>query len=325
LTEKLLGWYAQSRRDLPWRRTRDPYRIWLSEVMLQQTRVQAALPYYKRFLERFPTVEALAAAPEQDVLACWSGLGYYTRARNMQKAARQVAAMAAFPSTYRAIRALPGIGDYTAAAIASIAFAEPHAVVDGNVLRVVARVDNDRSDVLAAGTRERFRSRVLEWLDPAHPGDFNQAVMELGATICLPRDPHCPSCPIASHCAARAAGTQALLPVKSRLAEPERVAGILVIVRKKGRVLLWQRPAAASRMAGFWELPAPEQLPGLRRGPTLGKIRHSITHHRYELAIIVGTVTRAPRGFRWISGEELSRIPLSTSARKALAAVVPAL
>src|SRR5215831_16832447 len=160
---RLLAWFRKGHRDLPWRATSDPYRIWVSEIMLQQTRAQAVIPYYERFLERFPTVEALAAAPEDEVLALWAGLGYYSRARNLRRAAQQVAERGGFPRDFEAIRALPGIGDYTAAAIASIAFGLPHAVLDGNVMRVIARVENDASDIASARTRERFRAIAQGW------------------------------------------------------------------------------------------------------------------------------------------------------------------
>jgi A/G-specific adenine glycosylase len=320
LTESLLAWYRGGHRDLPWRRTRDPYAIWISEIMLQQTRVQTALPYYERFRARFPNVEALAQAPEQDVLACWSGLGYYSRARNMHKAARQIAAAGSFPAGFDTIRALPGVGDYTAAAIASIAFGQPCAVLDGNVMRVVARVENDGSDIASLRTRRRFRAAAQRLLDPQSPGEFNQAIMELGATICLPRDPRCQLCPIAAACKARQAGVQAQLPVKRRGVEPRCISGAVAVVRRSGKVLLRQRPGAASRMGGFWELPAPDQLPEFQPAETLGRIRHSITHHRYELLVVSGALRRAPRGCRWFSMEELSRIPVSTIARKALAA-----
>ena len=219
----LLAWYRANHRPLPWRGTRDPYRIWVSEIMLQQTRAQAVVPYYERFLARFPTIEALAAAPEAEVLALWAGLGYYSRARNLRRAAQAIAG--AFPRDYESIRALPGIGDYTAAAIASIAFQLPYAVLDGNVLRVVARVENDASDIGNARTRERFRAIAQEWLDPADPGHFNQALMELGATVCLPRNPLCLLCPIASRCRAHAEGATAQVPVKLRKVEPVRLEG----------------------------------------------------------------------------------------------------
>jgi A/G-specific adenine glycosylase len=315
----LLAWYARGHRDLPWRHSRDPYAIWVSEIMLQQTRAQAVIPYYRRFLERFPTVEALAAATEDDVLALWSGLGYYSRARNLRLAAQHIAAAGAFPREYAAIRALPGIGDYTAAAVGSIAFDLPFAVLDGNVLRVVARVANDASDISAGRTRKRFREIAQQWLDPREPGHFNQALMELGATVCLPRNPLCLVCPLAACCRARQEGTTAQLPVKLRKTEPVRLSGILLVVRNRGRILLRQRDAAASRMAGFWDLPAPEDLPGAKLGARIGEIRHTITHHHYTLEVRSATAGLPDRdSFRWFKIAQLAAIPFSTTARKAL-------
>ena len=315
----LLEWYARGHRDLPWRRTTDPYRIWVSEIMLQQTRARAVIPYYQRFLERFPDVAALAAAREEEVLALWSGLGYYSRARNLRRAALEIAAAGSFPRDYERIRDLPGIGDYTAAAVASIAFGLPHAVVDGNVLRVVARVTGDASDIGAAATRERFHAVAREWLAACDPGRFNQALMELGATVCLPRNPLCLTCPLSGHCAARAAGKQSQLPVKLRRTAAVRIEGELLVVERRGRVLLAQRDAAASRMAGFWELPAAEDLPGAARGARLGEIRHTITYHHYTLSVRRAEVKGRVGGrLRWFARDELSGIPLSTTARKAL-------
>jgi A/G-specific adenine glycosylase len=315
--------YALVRRDLPWRRTRDPYAIWVSEIMLQQTRAQAVMPYYERFLARFPTVEALAAAPEQDVLALWSGLGYYSRARNLWRAAGAIAAGGEFPRNYDGIRALPGIGDYTAAAIGSIAFGLPYAVLDGNVLRVVARVENDAADIAGSRTRERFRAIAQEWLDAREPGHFNQALMEVGATVCLPRKPLCLVCPLASACRARTEGTAGQLPVKLRKIEPVRLTGTLLVIRKGGRVLLRQRHAKESRMAGFWDLPTPQELPGVAQGVLLGEIRHTITHHHYALEVRAAAAPRrvlAP--FRWFAPAEFDSIPLATTARKAWRAAV---
>jgi A/G-specific adenine glycosylase len=316
----LIDWYARGHRDLPWRRTEDPYRIWVSEIMLQQTRAQAVIPYYERFLARFPTVEALAASREEEVLALWSGLGYYSRARNLRKAAIAIREAGGFPRAFEAIRALAGVGDYTAAAVASIAFGLPHAVVDGNVLRVVARMEDDASDIGAGGTRERFREVAQGWLDTRRPGAFNQALMELGATVCLPRNPMCLVCPVAGLCKARESGRAGQLPVKLRKQEPVRIEGELLVVERGGRVLLRQREASASRMAGFWDLPSPEDLPGAKAGEVVGEIRHTITHHRYRLAVrrarVVGKVGEE---FRWFRAEELEGIPLSTMARKALA------
>jgi A/G-specific adenine glycosylase len=314
----LRRWYERGHRDLPWRATTDPYRIWVSEIMLQQTRAQAVIPYYERFLKRFPTVESLAASEEEEVLTLWAGLGYYSRARNLRRAAQQVADSGGFPREFDALRALPGIGDYTAAAIASIAFHLPHAVVDGNVLRVVARHENDAADIGSARTRERFREIAQSWLDRAHPGMFNQAMMELGATVCLPRNPLCHDCPLASGCEALAAGTVAQLPLKLGRKEPVRIEGTLLIVRRRGRLLLRQREPDVRLMAGFWDLPTPTDLPGARIGQCFGEIRHSITHHQYTLQIAAATV-RVPKGpFRWFADEELAQVPLSTTARKAL-------
>ena len=318
ISQLLLDWYRSGHRHLPWRSDTDPYRIWVSEIMLQQTRAQAVIPYYERFLRRFPTVEALAAAAEPDVLALWSGLGYYSRARNLRRAAQRIGAAGGFPREYAGLRALPGIGDYTAAAIASIAFGLPHAVLDGNVLRVVARVENDDADIGAPRTRERFRAIAQEWLDPKHPGPFNQALMELGATVCLPRNPLCLVCPVAALCRAREAGTVDGLPVKLRKTTPVRMEGVLLVVRRRGRVLLRQRDAGARRMAGFWDLPSPEDLPGARMGKQLGEIRHTITHYHYTLAVRFAAARAKGPGFGWFPTVELAGIPLSTTARKAL-------
>ena len=318
IAKLLLDWYRQGHRDFPWRRTHDPYRIWVSEIMLQQTRAQAVIPYYERFLERYPNVEALARAKEEEVLALWSGLGYYSRARNLRRAAEHIQAAGGFPREYHAIRQLPGVGDYTAAAIASIAFGLPLAVLDGNVLRVVARVKNDPSDIASPRTRERFRDVAQQWLDPRSPGAFNQALMELGATVCLARNPLCLVCPLSSLCGARAEGTAAQLPVKLRRVEPVRVDGTLLVIHRRGRVLLRQREADERRMAGFWELPTPDHLPGARVGDVVGTVRHSITHHRYHFQVAQASASPRERSFRWFPTHHLAAIPLSTSARKAL-------
>ena len=316
LAAKLLRWYDANSRDLPWRRTSDPYRIWVSEVMLQQTRAQAVIPYYERFLDQFPTPASLAQAPEEAVLACWSGLGYYSRARNLRKAAALIDG--AFPAEYDAIRKLPGIGDYTAAAIASIAFGLPHAVLDGNVLRVIARLTNDASDIASTRTRARFREIAQQWLDRRRPGAFNQALMELGATICLPRAPQCSLCPLDSLCEARHAGRESQLPIKLRKQVREDIAGVLVIAKRGSRLLFWQRTAESRRMATFWELPSPEQLPELKTPQVIGSFRHTITHHHYTFTVWSAQVARAPRFLEWLFIKNLKLLPLSTTSKKAL-------
>ncbi len=321
LRRKLLAWYARAARPLPWRQTRDPYRIWVSEVMLQQTRVAAVLPYYERFLERFPTVEALAAAPETDVLAAWAGLGYYSRARNVQKAARQILAAGGFPSDYESIRSLAGVGDYTAAAIASIAFDLPFAVLDGNVMRVIARLTGEDGDLRSSATLRRLRDIADTMLDRRNPGRFNQALMELGATVCLPRQPQCLLCPITAECVAFRAGSQEKLPVKSSGAGPIQVSKTLLIIQQDGRILLWQRPADSQRMARFWEVPEADQLPQACPGEEIGRFRHTITRHNYTFTVRRASLRSAPRGFRWTKLARLDEVLLSTVARKALAAL----
>lgn len=316
----LAEWYQAARRDLPWRGTRDPWRILVSETMLQQTRASVVAPFYERFVARYPAAASLAATPEPELLAMWRGLGYYTRARNLQKAAREVAARGAFPGTYEEIRALPGVGDYTAAAVASIAFDLPHAVLDGNVMRVLSRAFAERGDIQTQPVRARLKQHAQRLLDPRRPGDFNQALMELGATVCLPRNPQCLLCPWREQCAARAAGIAEELPVKGRKREPVRVQLALCVVERDGALLLRQREAHSSRLAGFWDLPEERELPRAVLGPVVGSFRHSITRHDYTVQVRAATVRRAPRGFQWVRKGDLDGLPLSTMARKALAA-----
>lgn len=318
LSELLIAWYRRNRRELPWRSTRDPYRIWVSEIMLQQTRVAAVIPYYQRFLDRFPAVEALAAATEPELLSLWSGLGYYSRARHLQRAARLVAAAGKFPESRDELLLLPGIGDYTAAAIASIAFGEPCAVLDGNVLRVMARVKAETGEIGRREVRNRLREAAEEYLDRRYPGDFNQAVMELGATLCLPREPKCLLCPIREHCRSFRTGRQQELPARAPRAAAERIRRTAYIVRRNGALLLWQRPADSAKLAGFWELPEPEQAPAAFRRERLGAFRHSIVNHSYRFEVWAADLEAAPEGCRWVPIRSLDRFLLSTTARKAL-------
>ena len=244
--QPLLSWYHTSKRDLPWRHTRDPYRIWVSEIMLQQTRVEAVMRYYQRFLERLPDVQALADCPEGELLKLWEGLGYYSRVRNMQRAARVIVQQHAgrFPRTYEEILALPGIGEYTAGAIGSFAFDLPLPAVDGNVLRVVARLTALEEDVLSPKTRRAVTEAVAQAQPALCAADFNQAMIELGALVCLPNGaPKCAECPLAATCLARKAGLQERLPIRKKNA-PRKIQHKTVLILREGeRVALRRRPS----------------------------------------------------------------------------------
>ena len=285
--------------------------------MLQQTRAAAAIPYYEAFLRRFPGVESLARASESEVLAAWSGLGYYSRARNLRRAAMAIFEIGGFPSHFDSIRALPGIGPYTAAAIASIAFGLPYAVLDGNVMRVISRLKADGADIGSSLTRSRFQSMVQELLDPAQPASFNQAMMELGATVCLPRDPFCLVCPVARFCEAHATGRQSEFPVKLRKPAPIEEVLEMVVVCQGDRILMRQRPASNRRMADFWELPPPADLPDLTGITRLGEFRHAIVNHRYLTTVFSGVASPRP-GMAWLAADGGGTYPITTMTRKAL-------
>ena len=305
LRASLLAWYDRHRRALPWRATRDPYRIWVSEIMLQQTRVNAVLEHYRRFLQRFPDARALARARLSSVLAAWSGLGYYRRARALHASARLLVREldGRFPRTAEGLRALPGIGRYTAAAIASIAYGEPQAVVDGNVERVLGRLAGRH---LPATQAWEDAGRLL---DRARPGDFNQAMMELGATICLPGEPQCSKCPLARWCRSRGALVRAAAPARRRARAAYRLAV------RDGAVLLRRRPAGDSLMPGMWELPAARSNGSGSRAVL--RLRHSITTTDYQVAVL-----RSRRGAagdaRWVPRSRLASLPLTGLARKIL-------
>ena len=304
----LLRWYDANKRDLPWRRTRDPFRIWVSEIMLQQTRVAAVLDHYRRSFQQFPIVAALAKAREQHVLTAWSGLGYYRRARMLHRAAKELAhdRRGRIPKTSAELQELPGIGRYTAAAIASIAFQEPIAVVDGNVERVLSRISGKQ---LGAGA---YWEQAPALLDPERPGDFNQAMMELGATLCLPHAPLCESCPIARHCSA-----QGHLPTTKLRAPQNRAHRYLALVRRKNAILLKQRSRSESVMPGLWDLPERTE-PEL---PPILLLKHSIMNTYYEVRVYgTGPPAQIP-GARWISLSRLGSIPLTGMSRKILRAL----
>ncbi len=313
----LLEWYASHRRDLPWRRTADPYAIWISEIMLQQTRVAAVIPYYENFLRRFPDYDTLAEAPESDLLGHWAGLGYYYRARNLQKAAKAMRDAGSFPASYDQIRLLAGVGDYTAAAVASIGFGLPHAVLDGNVFRVLSRVHNDAVNIASTAGRKHFAALAGELLDREHPGAFNQAVMELGATICLPKNPQCLVCPVAELCEARQRGTQNALPVKIAARKMVEEKRVLFWIERNKELLVWQRPPDSRLMPGFWELPERLQLPDVSAGRKFGSFRHGITFHNYQFEVWEADAPLDLRTCRWVSRDEFAALPVSTILRKA--------
>jgi A/G-specific adenine glycosylase len=305
--QRLLEWFDRHKRDLPWRHDRDPYRVWLSEVMLQQTRVAAVTGHYQRFLRRFPTIEKLASARESSVLAAWSGLGYYRRARMLHAAAKKVvkAYGGKFPGTAEDLRALPGIGRYTAAAIASIAFDQPVAVVDGNVERVLQRVEGKN----LAG--EALWGAAGEMLDRQRPGDFNQAVMELGATICLPRQPQCLLCPVSDQCATRGELDR---PGKGTRQTKREIHYTLAC--RDSSIFLVQRSKSATLMPGMWELPEIAAANGTEAWLTL---RHSITVTDYVVRVLRNP---APSGLdgRWVRKARVKTLPLTGLARKILRA-----
>ena len=303
---RLLDWYDKNSRDLPWRANRDPYRVWVSEIMLQQTRVAAVIAHYHEFLRRFPTVEKLAAAREASVLAAWSGLGYYRRARMLHAAAKEVVRDHAgkLPVTSAGLRALPGIGRYTAAAIASISFGEPVAVVDGNVGRALERVSARRL------SGENLWRAADDLLDRKRPGDFNQAMMELGATVCTPRAPACLACPVTGLCATRGEMTP-----KTKAAKQTKREIHYALNSKNRAIFLVQRARDASLMPGMWELP---ELAGMNgEGIPWFTLRHSITLTDYTVRVWKNAAPSCLTG-RWISLKRVSRVALTGLARKIL-------
>ncbi len=339
----LLGWYDRHRRRLPWRalpgEAVDPYRVWLSEIMLQQTTVAAVGPYFAAFLARWPDVASLAAAPIEEVMRAWAGLGYYSRARNLHACAIAVAERhgGRFPDTVDGLRALPGIGDYTAAAIAAIAFDRPAAVVDGNVERVVTRLDAIETELPAA--KPLIRARVAALLDPARPGDFAQGMMDLGATICTPRRPACALCPLTSWCHASAAGTQESYPRKAPKKAGTLRRGAAFVVVKEGADLLVRTRPAKGLLGGMTEVPGTEWSAGFDEADALaaapislsyrrlsGVVSHVFTHFPLELTVFRAEApagTAAPAGCRWIGFDEVADEAFPTLMRKVIAHALP--
>lgn len=347
LQNDLLAWYDEHAADLPWRESHDPYRVWLSEIMLQQTQVETVKPYFARFLSAFPTVEALAAAPLSDVLKLWEGLGYYSRARNLHQAAQAVVHDfgSKFPKTVEGLQQLPGIGRYTAGAIASIAFGESAPVLDGNVIRVFARLIDLADDVTQPAVKERLWKLAEERLPAKRPGDYNQALMELGRTVCKPRNPLCEDCPLQAHCLAFAHGTQAQRPVKrAKAATPHYDVTAGIIWNDKGQLLIAQRPLDGL-LGGLWEFPggkleADETLSEcLRRelreelaievevGELFTVVQHAFTHfkitlHAFTCRYISGEPqTIGVRDWAWVTPDQLETYSFGKADREVIRAL----
>ncbi len=343
LAGALVDWYRAVKRDLPWRRTRDPYAIWVSEIMLQQTRVAVVVPYWERWMERFPSAAALAGAELDDVLAAWSGLGYYGRARNLHRGAREVVARYAgrLPDTAGELRSLPGIGRYTAGAIASLAYGRREPLVDGNVARVLARLFAVDEDVKSARGQKRLWQLAGDLVPADTPGDFNQGLMELGATVCTPVAPRCPACPLAAHCLARAAGREGELPrmpERMRDADKPVLRAAAAWIERGDRVLLARR-APEGLFGGLWELPQAASLAllvetlagfGLAwRSPATPVHRHRqvLSHRRLAIDVYAAAATGRLVGVRrahpyeraaWHSPASLARLGLAAASRAIL-------
>lgn len=342
IQQRLLTWFDRHGRSLPWRETRDPYRVWVSEIMLQQTRVAAAIPYYERWIDRFPTIDHLADAPVDDVLKAWEGLGYYSRARNLHAAARIVRERHAgrMPRDVEGLRTLPGIGDYTAGAIASIVYGHAEPAVDGNVRRVMSRLlDRDIEG-------RELRAATAALVSTRRPGDFNQALMELGATICTPRSPQCGACPVNNHCAAYRNGTQLQRPAaKKKQHVPFIRVGVAVLRDRRGRILLTRRPDTGL-LAGMWQLPAraaeegtaPEDAAlsaarevtrsddvALMSDDPIATVRHTFSHRieEYIAFDVAGRFTlRATQRRAWYTPDDRARFALPRGQQRLLKQLV---
>ena len=317
VTEGLLPWYAANRRDLPWRKSREPYAVWVSEIMLQQTRVEAVIPYYRRFMQALPDVRALADAPEEQLLKLWEGLGYYNRVRNLQKAARQIMTehSGVFPGEYAKIRKLSGIGPYTAGAIASICFEQPTPAVDGNVLRVFSRLYNDPGVITEPAVKKAFTARVMEHQPPEKAGDYNQALMELGATVCTPRSPDCAHCPVQAHCGAFAADEAEDYPVK----DPKPVKAVeefdVYLIVKDGRALVRKRPKSGL-LAGLWEFPHGKLPVRVKQELPPVDVKHVFTHKIWLMHGLRAELAGEAEGCVWVDAQELAALPMPTPMDK---------
>lgn len=339
--EDLLLWFEQNKRDLPWRWQRDPYAIWVSEIMLQQTQVETVLPYYERFLASFPTVEDLAAGAIDEILGLWSGLGYYRRARLLHQAAQKIVDSGeGFPGDLEGLRSLPGVGGYTAAAVGSIAFGIAEPAIDGNVERVVGRYLGIEGDPKRGEARQRIRDTARSFLAEGRPGDSNQALMEIGATVCRPRKPRCAHCPLGRRCEALLSGRPETFAARRGGATQSRVRRRVAVVRDREKVLLFRRPEDSEQLAGMWELPWADEAGKVsseasltaryggqwRFGDRLGRVRHSVTNRFFEIEIVEGEL-ETPAGLAegaeagWFNGDEIEKLAVSSLVRKVLVEV----
>ncbi len=335
LASRLLAWYRLHARTLPWRGSADPYAVWVSEIMLQQTRVEAVIPYFEKWMVRFPTVRVLAVASEQDVLNAWEGLGYYSRARNLHKAAQKIVDEfgGELPRSVNELRTLPGIGRYTAGAIASIAFGLDEPTLDGNLRRVFSRLFNVEVPADSREGGQWLWSLAAAHLPRGQAGDYNQALMDLGATVCLPKNPRCLLCPVREFCRARALGVQEGRPVMKPKAEVPRVVHAAVVIMKGKRVLLAKRPSKGL-LGGMWEFPngrvdgdprkgLAKALKtgyglGVRAGEALGVIRHAYTHFRVTVHVFQAELVSMSKekNLKWVSVDELENYPMGRIDRQ---------
>ena len=337
MTEPLLAWYDLNGRTLPWRSIVTPYRTWVSEIMLQQTRVGAVIPYFERFMEELPDVAALAAVPEERLFKLWEGLGYYSRARNLQKAAKVIVSDfgGELPRTCASLKTLPGIGDYTAAAIASINFGEPVAAVDGNLLRVAARVSGCADDIMDARVRKQFTAHLNDAIDLARPGAYNQAMMDLGATVCLPNGaPRCDICPARMMCEAYKNGLTEVLPVRAKKKSRRVEERTVLLLFQDGRIALRKRPDTGL-LAGLWEYPnLPESLDeagallalaqlGLSAGSIApaGSAKHIFTHIEWDMKGYFAEVSGENDDLIWADADAFDALALPTAFKKYTALV----
>ncbi|MFC4711297.1 A/G-specific adenine glycosylase [Planococcus dechangensis] len=334
--QDLIGWFQKEQRDLPWRRTADPYQIWISEVMLQQTRVDTVIPYYKRFVEKFPTVETLAAAEEETLLKLWEGLGYYSRARNLQAGVREVAENygGIVPNTRKEISSLKGVGPYTAGAVLSIAYGVPEHAVDGNVMRVLSRILLIEEDIAKPKTRKTFEHAVTELISHEDPSSFNQGLMELGALICTPTSPKCLLCPVREHCAAFDAGKETELPVKTKVKKSRTADFAMMAIWSGDKLLMEQRPDKGL-LAGMWQYPmleltaplAPHEAGELYAETLNGEVvdvekitafKHVFSHLTWNVDGYLAKAQEfpAPEKMRWVTPEQLENLPIAGPGQK---------